>query len=85
MGVFQPGSGSYGFAREIDLKRADNSITYRHLLFLLVMCYFQIKLSARFYGSVANHNVLLEQDATIDQIKDATRFQRWASQVIGWS
>ena len=27
MGVFQPGSGSYGFAREIDLKRADNSIT----------------------------------------------------------
>ena len=32
------------------------------------MCYFQIKLFARFYGSVANHNVCLEEDATIDQI-----------------
>ena len=29
MGVFQPGSGSYGFAREIDLKRADNNIALR--------------------------------------------------------
>ena len=48
------------------------------------MCYFQIKLSAHFYGSVANHNVRLDEDATIDQIKDATRFQRWAGQVIGW-
>ena len=26
MGVFQPGSGSYGFAREIDLTRADEII-----------------------------------------------------------
>jgi hypothetical protein len=38
------------------------------------MCFYQIKLSSRFYGSVVNHNVLLEQDANIDQINDIAMF-----------